>query len=232
MKNLKTKISKIIIATLFCAVFTASPEFLRAQNKRLYGELTIIKSSSAAISGDAYITIDGVRAASGRSVSSPSDIETPTDASAKISFAQTGVVLLAPNSKIGLTFVNSSIAGDLAAGEITVETVPNTTINIFTRDGAITTPNRSEKTIVKISILNGATRVDVSSGQIMFNKVLVSAGEFYPQKLNTADVDSSSSNGVRPIVIIAILGAVAAAALIALSVSSGNNDNPTVSPTR
>lgn len=247
MKNLKTKIYKIVGVSLFLLIFAASPEYLRGQNKRLYGELTVIKNSAAsgAAAGDAFVTIDGVRAVSGRSVSSPSDIETPPESGAKISFAQTGAISLAPNSKINLSFVNSSIAGDLTKGEAIIETAPDTAINIFTRDGSITTPNRSEKNVVKIWFLNGATQISVSSGQVLFNKVLISAGELYPQKLNNAaaaddddDNKDSSKSGIRPIFIIAILGAVAAAAIVALSVSSSNNDaaaaggSSTVSPTR
>ncbi len=231
MKNLKTKVYKIVGASLLCAVFAASPQFLYGQNKRLYGELTVIKTSSATI-GNALVTVDGVRAVNGRSISSPSDITTPPDATARISFAQTGAITLAPNSKINLTFVNSSIAGDLTAGEVTIETVPNTTINIFTKDGAIWTPNRNEKNVVKISIVNGATILNVTSGQVLFNKVLVSAGEFYPRNTNAAaamDNADSSSNGFRPVYIIAILGAVAAAVAVALSVSS-KNDTPDAVP--
>ena len=237
MKNLKTKIYKIVCASLFFAVFAASPQLFYGQNQRLYGELTVIKNSSATM-GDAFVTIDGVRAASGRSVSSPSDIITPPDASARISFAQTGAITIAPNSKIGLTFVNSSIAGDLTAGEITIETVPNTTVNIFTRDGMITTPNRNEKNVFKISVVNGTTFVGVTSGQVLFNKVLVSAGEFYPRNTNAAAADNadSSSNGIKPVYIIAILGAVAAAVAVALAAGSSGNDNAAsssiVSPTR
>jgi len=233
MKNLKTQVYKIFSVSLFFAIFAASsPQFLFAQSQRLYGELTVIKNSSATM-GDAFVTVDGARAASGRSVSSPSDITTTPDTSARISFAQTGAVTLAPNSKISLTFVNSSIAGDLTAGEATIETVPNTTISIFTRDGMITTPNRNEKNTVKISIVNGATSVNVISGQALFNKVLVSAGEIYPRNTNTAaDNSDSSSKGFRPVYIIAILGAVAAAVAIALSTSSnGGSNNSVVSPT-
>ncbi|MDQ6787347.1 MAG: hypothetical protein M3033_11125 [Acidobacteriota bacterium] len=232
---MKKRIHKIISAVLFTAILITSPKFLSAQNGRLVGELTVIKDASSAAANEEFVTIDGARATSGRSVMSPADIVTPAGASAKISIPQTGIVTISPGSKMNLSFVNSSIAGELAVGEITIETIPNTTINIFTRDGAITTPNRNEKTIVKISIENGAARVTTLNGQVMFNNVLVPAGEYFPQsKSNAADTSKSSdsSGGINPLLIVGILGAVGAAALIALSVSSNNSNSPTVSPTR
>lgn len=195
------------------------------------GELTVIRNVSSTANQE-FVTIDGERVVSGRSVMSPADIVTPPDASAKITIPQTGIVTISPNSKMNLSFVNSSIAGELVAGEIIIETIPNTTINIFTKDGAITTPNRNEKTIVKISIEKGAARLTTLNGQAMFNNVLVPAGEYFPQsKGKTAD-SGDSSGGVNPLLIVGILGAVGAVALIALSASSNNGDSSTVSPTR
>lgn len=233
MKLHKTKTGKSFALFLIAALFFAAvaPEFTQAQSPRLFGELTVIKNAAMPGAESGSVTVDGVRAESGRSVMSPSDIQTPPDAAAKISFAQTGTLNIAPSSSMNVTFVNSSIAGDLANGEITVETVPNTTINIFTKDGAIWTPNRNEKNTVKISVQNGATRVNVIDGQIMFNKVIVSAGETYPKSSNGSS--PNSSRGINPLIIAGIVGGIAAAVIIALTVSGGNNnDVPVFSPTR
>lgn len=235
MKLHKTKTYKSFAFALIAAMFFAavSPQILRAQTARLFGELTVIKNGAtpAATAGGGFVTVDGVRAESGRSVMSPSDIVTPADASAKVAFAQTGTLTLAPNTSMSVTFVNSSIAGDLTNGEITIETVPNTTLNIFTRDGAIWTPNRNEKNTVKISVQNGATRISVIDGQVMFNKVIVSAGETYPTSASGAAAGQSSSRGVNPFLIAGIAGGIAAAVIIALTVSSGDSDTPVLSPT-
>lgn len=229
---MKIVIRKLISLSLFIAILTVSPGILSAQNKRLAGELTVIKNTTSTNTED-YVTVDGQRALSGRSIMSPSEIVTSPQASAKISLGQTGNVLISPNSKVNLSFVNSSIAGELTTGEITVETLPNTTLNIFTRDGAITTPNRSQANTVKISIKNGETQVNTVAGQVMFNNVLVSTGETFPLRTNDrADSAASSHDGVNPLLIVGILGAVAGAVLIALTVSSGGNGTPTVSPTR
>lgn len=231
---MKIRIRKFVSLGLLVVILSASPEFLLAQNSggRLFGELTVTSNASSA-SGEEYVTVDRQPAVSGRSIMSPSEVATSALTSAKILFAQTGSISISPNTKINLTFVNSSIAGDLLAGEVVIETAPNTAINVFTIDGAITTPNRNQKNIVKISIENGITRVTTITGQTMFNKVLVSGGETFPQTTTdkTADSDTSKS-GVNPAVIVGIIGAVAGVALVALLVSSGNKDNPTVSPIR
>lgn len=231
---MKTRIRKFISLGLFITILAASPEFTLAQNSggRLFGELTVTSNASVA-SGEEYVTVDRQPAVSGRSIMSPSEIATSTLTSAKILFAQTGSISMSPNTRINLTFVNSSIAGDLLAGDVIIETAPNTAINVFTIDGAITTPNRNQKNIVKISIVNGVTQVTTLTGQVMFNKVLVSGGETFPQTTNdkTADSDSSKSR-INPAVIVGILGAIAGVAVVALLVSSNNKDNPTVSTVR
>lgn len=233
MKLHKTKTGKsFVLFAVFTIFFAAvSPQLLRAQNARLFGELTVIKNAVAPSAASGFVTVDGVRADSGRTVPSPSDIATPADATAKVTFAQTGTLTLAPNSTINLTFVNSSIAGDLSNGEVTLETIPNTTLNIFTRDGAVWTPNRNEKNTVKISVQNGATRISVIDGQVMFNKVIVSAGETYPTSANAAG-QTSSSRRINPFLIAGIAGGIAAAVIIALTISSNNNDVPVLSTTR
>lgn len=227
---MKKRIHKYISACLFTAILITSPIFLLAQNKNPIGELTVIKNSSST-GTEEFVTIDGERAVTGRSVLSPADIVTPAQTSAKISIPQTGAVTISPGTKVNLSFVNSSIAGDLADGEIMVETFPNTTANIFTRDGAITIPNRTEKNIFKVSVTNGAARVTTLTGQVLYEKVLVSAGETFPQTKTDNTNASNSSSKVNPLLIAGILGAVAAVALIALTASSNNSNNPTVSPT-
>jgi hypothetical protein len=204
------------------------PQVLPAQ-KILVGELVITKTSS-----DAVVLVNGLPAVSGVSVTSPSDIMTSPGATAKLLLPQTGSVLISPNSKLNLSFVNSSIAGDFLAGEITIETEPNTAINLFPLDGTITTPNRGQVNIVKVSTQNGRTRVDTIKGQVLFNIVSVSAGESYTSGTNsrTSADSTSSSGGVNPYLIFGVLGAVGAAVLVALSVSSSDSGNPDVSPTR
>ncbi|HXG86626.1 MAG TPA: hypothetical protein VNI84_21590 [Pyrinomonadaceae bacterium] len=224
---MKTLFSKVITFSLIIAVLAAMPKVLTAQNQ-VVGELTITKNSP-----EDYVLVNGERAVSGRSITSPSDIVTSPGATARLVIPQTGTISIAPNSKLNLSFVNSSIAGDFLAGEVTIETAPNTAINLFPPDGTITTPNRGQVNAVKVSTANGATRVDTLKGEVLFNIVLVSAGESYSPATNSrTTANADDSGGYNPLLIFGILGAVAGAVIIALSASSNDNDNPTVSPTR
>lgn len=228
---MKTSVKKFIALNLLAAIFLALPQYLSAQNSvRLVGELVVTKNSP-----DASVTVNGEPAVGGRSITSPSDVRTSSAATAKLLLPQTGSVELAPDSKFNLSFVNSSIAGDFLGGVVTIETVPNTTLNIFTSDGMVTTPNRNQVNVVKVWVdKEGITRVTTVKGEALFNTVLVSAGETYnpPTAGKPASASGSSSGGVNPLLILGILGAVGGAVIIALAGSSGGGDNPVVSPTR
>jgi hypothetical protein len=230
---MKTPIQKFVAFCLVLMILLASPPFLLAQNK-LVGELVITKNSP-----EGFVSVNGERAISGRSVTSTSEIITSSRASAKILLPQTGTVLISPNSNLNLSFINSSISGDLVSGEVTIETVPNTSLNLLTPDGNITTPNQNQANIIKVTVVNKRTRIQTLTGAVNFNNVLVSAGEFYPLADNektrsskSGAADAGNSKGFNPLLIIGILGAVAGAAVIALSVSSNNSETSTVSPTR
>jgi hypothetical protein len=230
---MKTEIRKFISLGLFIAILLTSPQFLLAQTNRLAGELTITTTGEGG-----FVTVNGERVVDGRSIISPSEITTSPQARAKISLAQTGTILIEPNSKLNLSFANSGISGEFSNGEVTIETVPNTAVNILTADGTLTVPNRNQINIVKISKENGRTRINTLTGQAMFNNVLVSAGEFYPQNDATTPNrtggagSNRSGGGGNSLLIIALLGAAAGAAVLALVASSNNDDSPTVSPNR
>ncbi len=230
---MKTIIRKFIAFNLFLMILITSPPFLFAQNK-LVGELTITKNST-----EGFVSINGERAVSGRSITSTSEIITSPQASAKVLLPQTGTILISPNSKLILSFVNSSISGDLSFGEATIETVPNTSLNLLTPDGAITLPNQMQANIVKVTVENKRTRIQTLTGAVNFNNVLISAGEFYPLVNNgetksdkSAGANSNTSKSFNPLLLIGVLGVVAGVAVIALAASSDKGDTPTVSPTR
>jgi hypothetical protein len=228
---MKTGIRKFISLGLLIAITLTSPQFLTAQTTRPTGELTITSTGEGG-----FVTVNGERAVDGRTITSPSEIVTSPQARAKISLAQTGTILIEPNSRLNLSFANSGISGEFSDGEVTIETVPNTTVNILTPNGTLTVPNRNQINIVKISKENGRTRINTLTGQATFNNVLVSAGDFYPQPSTTPDktggAGSTRSGNNNSLLIIALLGAAGGAAVLALLASSNNDDSPTVSPTR
>jgi hypothetical protein len=227
---MKTSVRKFIGFYLVLTILFLTPQYLLAQNK-LIGELVITKTSP-----EGFVSVNSERAVSGRSVTSTSEIVTSPQASAKILLPQTGTLLISPNSKLILSFVDLSISGDLSYGEVTIETFPNTSLNFLMPDGAITTPNQSQANIVKATVENKKTRIQTLTGAINFNNVLVSAGEFYPLISNdktksdkSTDADDDNSKSFNPLLIIGILGAVAVVALLA---SSNKNESSTVSPVR
>ncbi len=230
---MKTPIRKFVAFSLVLMILLASPQFLLAQNK-LVGELVITKSSP-----EGFVSINGERSINGRSITSTSEIITSPRASAKVLIPQTGTILISPNSKLILSFLSSSISGDLNSGQITIETVANTSLNFLTPDGTITIPNQNQANIVKVTVENKKTRVQTLTGAVNFNNVLVSAGEFYPLAVDdetksgkSVGVDANTSKGFNPLLIIGILGAVAGVAVIVLSASSDSGETPNVSPTR
>jgi hypothetical protein len=234
---MKTGIRRFIALGVFFAVALASsPRFLLAQTPRPVGELTI-----TSLGEGGFVTVNGERVVDGRSITSPSEITTSPQARAKIALAQTGTILLEPNSKLNLSFAGAGISGEFSAGEVTIETAPNTSLNILTADGTLTLPNRNQVNVVKLAKDGSArTRVNTLTGQAMFNNVLVSAGEFYPQTTDATTPDrrtggagTKRSGGSNSVLIIALLGAAGGAAVLALLASSGGDDNNSpVSPTR
>ncbi len=131
---------------------------------------------------------------------------------------------------------------DIEYGEVTVETVPNTSLNLFSPDGNLSLPVESQANTIKVTVVNRKTVVQTLAGQAQFNKIIVSAGETYPlttvgnattDKPTKDDDSSNKSKGLNPLLIVGALGAVAAVVLVVLSSSSsGGNDTPVVSPTR
>lgn len=232
---MKTGIRKFVALGVFFAVLLASsPQFLLAQTPRPVGELTI-----TSLGEGGFVTVNGERVVDGRSITSPSEITTSPQARAKIALAQTGTILLEPNSKLNLSFASGGISGEFSAGEVTIETVPNTSLNILTADGTLTLPNRNQANVVKLSKDGGGrTRINTLTGQALFNNVVVSAGEFYPQTTDAPDrrtggAGNNRSGGSNSVLIIALLGAAGGAAVLALLASSGGDDNNSpVSPTR
>lgn len=232
---MKKFIKQFVVIGLFIGLFAVSPVFLLGQQK-LLGVLSITKSSP-----DGFVTINGERVVDGRSIASPSMILTSSQASSRVSLDKTGAIDFSPNSRVNLSFISSSLSMDVTSGEITVETFPGTSLNVFTPEGNVTLPTENQVNIIKVSVVNSKTSVQTISGKARFNNILIAAGENYPVAAATNGVSNKSvnedsnsgGNGFNPLIIVGVVGAVAVVALLALSGSSGGGDNPPVtSPTR
>lgn len=223
------KSTRRFILSVFLIVFAFYiPQSISAQEKMM-GEITITGSSAPE---SKYVIVNGERVSSGRTISSPANISTPKETSAKVTLAKTGTVLISPDTEFDLSFVGSGISGILNNGEITIETVPGTKISIQTLDGTITVPEENQSNIVKITAVNGVSRINTLVGKAMFNTVVVSAGEYFPVQTQATAQKTDNDNGNNTLLIVLLIGA-AAAALVGLSVASGGNSESTpVSPFR
>lgn len=191
------------------------------------GEITITGAGGM----DNFVTVNGERVISGRTLMSPADISTSAQTSAKITLPKTGTILVAPNSKIKLFFVGGGISGDVLAGEVTFNTEARTSLNILTSDGTTTLSNKNQTNIVKIMVNNGATKIYTLVGAAVFNTVTINAGEYFPtQTDNTSSTTPKKSGSNTGLIFIALIGAAVAAVVLGLA-SKGGDDSP-ASPVR
>lgn len=93
MKIITYKVFAVLLLLIF---LFASPKNNSAQEKVL-GELTIEYNVMAI--GEQFVTVNNERVISGRSIMSPSEIETPDQTNAKVTIAKTGFIRLALGSK-------------------------------------------------------------------------------------------------------------------------------------
>lgn len=223
MKILKFRVSFCLSFTLLIILFS---QIVSAQGK-LIGEITITGGGGA----DNFVTVNGERVISGRTIMSPADISTSAQTSAKITLPKTGTILVAPNSKIKLFFVNGGISGDVLAGEVTFNTEAGTGLNILTADGTTTLANKNQTNIVKIMVNNSATKIYTLFGTAVFNTVTVNAGEYFPTQTNDASTTPKKSGNKNGLIFIALIGAAVAAVVLGLA-SKGGDDSSPASPVR
>jgi len=105
-----------------------------ANSEKIAGELTV--TGNGLNDGTSFVTVNGEAAKSGRSVFSSSVIATPVNANAVINLGKSGVIELAPNTTITLTFDDKSISGDLTSGKLSVLGT-TTGVNVKTIDGKV-----------------------------------------------------------------------------------------------
>lgn len=189
------------------------------------------------VKGQKFVVVNGENVVSGRSILSPASIVTPMETSAQINLAKTGVVKISPGSTLNLFFEKSNISGDLWAGKLTLNVLPNTKLSILTPDGTITNTDMTQETITTIDFVENKVRVQTISGEVAFNGTKISAGETFPvNSANTANQNKTPQTGGTGsnkvlFITLAIIGAAAAGAIIGLS--GGSNDgSSTVSTIR
>lgn len=182
-----------ISSSLF--VLAATPE-----NKKLMGELTV---SGASLESDtAYVTIDGERALTGRSVMPSSNITT-TNVGATVSLGEAGRVEIAANSSVNLEFTEKSINANLTAGKVKIYNAAGVEAKVTTKDDVVTG---------KTGEVN-AFAVDVQSGA---TSVLAEIGAATQQTTGqtTTGQTTGTGGGASAAIPIAIIGGITAVAVI------------------
>ena len=223
--------SKIIAFFVLNIIALNAPLIIFAQTP-VVGSLTVTTSGRKA--EDNKFTINGETALSGRTITSPAEINTGAAASGEIKIPSLGVVKIEPLTKMNLYFNSNSISGDISAGKVTVENAPRTSLNILTPDGAVIGTTTDQILSVQITVSGGRTQIRTLAGEVSFNGVKIGAGQSFNNALpDPKDNDDKSAKGGNNFLLIALIAAGGGALAAVLALGSGGNNSPaTVSPTR
>lgn len=209
-----------IAASLLVTVFVTSSAFALAgapDKQRLMGELTV--SGASLESETAFVTVDGERAATGRSVLSSSNLTT-TNVGAVVSLGKAGRIEIAPNSSLNLEFTENSINANLTAGRVKVFNAAGVEAKVTTKDDAVT-GSANENGLFTVDVNSGATKVLAESGTITRKS----------GQTTTQDPDGGLNLSSTEVLIpVAILAGIVAVSVI--YVITKDEEELTISPTR
>lgn len=214
-------VRKTIAASLASAVFMTSSMFAFAapENQPQLAELIV---SGAPADGDVpYVSVNGERAFSGRTIKSSTTITTPATSSATINLGKLGRVEVAPNSNFVLNFNEKGISGNLISGNVRVVGNENSENSIQTKDSVIVANQAGDKAFT-VNAVDNATRVTSESGVVAFNSngksTTVNAGQTQTSGQQDTDTDAGSGN----LALYALIFGAAAAVLVYVAVSDNN----------
>lgn len=225
-----------IAASVASAVFMTSSMFALAApgNQLQMAELTV---SGAAVDGDVpFVSVNGERAFSGRTIQSSTTITTPTTSSATINVGRLGRVEIAPNSNFVLNFNEKGISGNLLSGNVRVVGSEDAENSIQTKDSVIVADQAGDKAFV-VNAVEDKTSVTSEAGIVALNSngksTTVNAG----QTQTTGQTDDDDDLIPGSAVMYAIIFGAAAAVLVYVATSDNNelqfgSGAQTVSPTR
>jgi len=156
MKNIiyPQRIRNFVATGLAIAVFTTSSMVaLATPDRQLMGELTVTGAST--------VSVNGERAATGRSISSSSVVATSADSSAVINLGKIGRIELAPNSSLSLNFDEKTISGSINDGSVKVSSAPGVEVKLTTKAGEIT----NEASQLNVFSVDTTGKIVTESGQ-------------------------------------------------------------------
>ncbi|MDQ4120225.1 MAG: hypothetical protein M3209_02005 [Acidobacteriota bacterium] len=230
-------VRKTIAASLASAVFMTSSMFAIAApgDQPQLAELTV---SGASLDGDApFVSVNGERAFSGRTIQSATTITTPATSSATVNLGKLGRVEIAPNSNFVLNFNEKGITGNLITGNVRVVGGENSENSIQTKDSVVVADQAGDKAFT-VDAVDNATRVSSESGTVALNSngksTTVNAGQTQTTG-QTQDTDTDAGSG--NVALYALVFGAAAAVLVYVAVSDNNElqfggNSTTVSPNR
>lgn len=223
---MKKFIYQSAVLSLLLVIVLTSSKLAVAQNK-IAGEILVTPGSNAP--AETFATVNGERVVSGRTIFSPAEIATSSNAKARITLADFGVVLLSPDSKMNLFFNESALTGSVLSGEVTVEIAQGKGLNLQTPDGSVSKPAQSPYSVAVIDFVNGKTRVKTLTGQVNFNNTAVAAGQVFPSGAVQTDDDKDKGNTA---ILVALLIAAAVGGVLIGVAASGGDEQRSVSPVR
>lgn len=201
----------------FILMMSSSMFVLAKTGDTLMGEITVSGENNA------FVTLNGDQAFSGRTFISSGTISTPDATNATVKLGKAGFVNLAPNSVLSLSFDEKSITGTLSAGSVKVFNNDGVEVKITTPEGVIGNDSAGES-LFTVNLENGTTNGIAEKGSVSLNdgKTIV------PLKAAQDDDDNGGNSSTGPLL---ILGAVVAVAVI-YAVYKGSDDDNLVSPVR
>jgi hypothetical protein len=222
MKNINNWVRSALAVCLTVAIFATSSMMVLAtpgKNSSM-GELFVAGQYT---DGDApFVTLNGERAYSGRTVYSSSTIVTSETSNATINLGKLGSVTLPANSNLTLNFSENTISGILTAGQVKVANAPGVKVEIQTLDSVVS--NDSQKSIFDVNIQSGKTLANAENGSVYLNNGTETIPVSGPQT-------SSGKNNKYWVPIIIFAGVVAATSIYVLT-NDDDETGPAISPVR
>ncbi len=203
---------------LAAILMMASSMFVLAKTgDTLMGEIIVTGAN------DAYVTLNGDQAFTGRTFISSGTVSTPDATNATIRLGKTGFVNLAPKSVLNLSFDEKSITGTLSEGSVKVFNSEGVEVKIITPEGVIGN-NAAGESSFTVNVADGAVNSFADKGSVSFDN----GKNVVPVIAAQDDDDEDGNSAVGPLLVLA--GLVTAAIVYVVFIN--NDDDDVVSPVR
>lgn len=135
---------------------TSSAMALASTKAEPMGEITIVRTAEGE---NSFVTVNGERAFSGRTVLANAVITTPENARAIVNLGKAGSVEIEPNSTVQLGFTETTVAGKLNAGDLKVAAPAGISVQVETANGIVTN-NVAETSVLAVNAAGASAQQD------------------------------------------------------------------------